>query len=84
MICDNVDVLKVGILSIIREGAGRGKGRGGGEEAGGAAHCLWHSLSASSFSQVVGGLPEDSPDAPDIPTVQGHQLLGGPQMLQLR
>jgi len=34
--------------------------------------------------QVVGGLPEDTPDAPDIPTVKGHELLGGPQMIQLR
>ena len=34
--------------------------------------------------QVVGGLPEDTPEAPEIPTVKGHQLVGGPQMLQLR
>lgn len=34
--------------------------------------------------QVLGGLPEDTPEAPEIPTVQGHELLGGPQMLQLR
>ena len=34
--------------------------------------------------QVVGGLPEDTPEAPEIPTVKGHQLLGGPQMIQLR
>ena len=34
--------------------------------------------------QVVGGLPEDTPEVPDIPTVKGHQLQGGPQMLQLR
>jgi len=34
--------------------------------------------------QVVGGLPDDTPDAPVIPTVKGHELLGGPQMIQLR
>ena len=34
--------------------------------------------------QVVSGLPEDTPDAPEIPTVKGHELLGGPQMIQLR
>ena len=33
--------------------------------------------------QVLGGLPKDVPEAPEIPTVQGKQLLGGPQMLQL-
>jgi len=33
---------------------------------------------------VLSGLPEDTPDAPDIPAVQGHKLLGGPQMIQLR
>ncbi|DBA86469.1 hypothetical protein WJX79_005001 [Trebouxia sp. C0005] len=33
--------------------------------------------------KVVGGLPDDTPDAPDIPTVKGHELLGGPQMIQL-
>ena len=31
----------------------------------------------------MGGLPEDTPEAPEIPRVQGHELLGGPQMLQL-
>ena len=36
------------------------------------------------YVQVLGGLPEDSSEAPEIPTVQGHELLGGPQMLQLR
>lgn len=34
--------------------------------------------------QVLGGLPDEVPDGPEIPTVQGHELLGGPQMLQLR
>ena len=34
--------------------------------------------------QVLGGLPDDTPHAPDIPTVKGHKLLGGPQMIQLR
>ncbi|CAK0773982.1 Methanethiol oxidase [Coccomyxa viridis] len=33
--------------------------------------------------KVLGGLPKDVPEAPEIPTVQGKQLLGGPQMLQL-
>ena len=33
--------------------------------------------------QVLGGLPEDVPEAPEVPTVQGHELQGGPQMLQL-
>ena len=35
-------------------------------------------------AQVVGGLPEDTPEAPEIPTVKGHDLQGGPQMIQLR
>lgn len=42
------------------------------------------SMGACVPAQVVGGLPEDTPDAPEIPSVKGHQLLGGPQMLQLR
>ncbi|KAK9915575.1 hypothetical protein WJX75_001008 [Coccomyxa subellipsoidea] len=33
--------------------------------------------------KVLGGLPEDVPEAPEVPTVQGHELQGGPQMLQL-
>ena len=33
---------------------------------------------------VVSGLPDDMPEAPEVPTVQGHELLGGPQMIQLR
>jgi hypothetical protein len=33
--------------------------------------------------QVIGGLPEDVKEAPSVPTVQGHELLGGPQMIQL-
>ena len=32
---------------------------------------------------MLGGLPEDTPEAPEVPTVKGHELLGGPQMLQL-
>ncbi len=35
------------------------------------------------LAQVLGGLPEDVPEAPEVPTVQGHELQGGPQMLQL-
>ena len=34
--------------------------------------------------RVLGGLPEDTPEAPAAPTVQGHEVLGGPQMIQLR
>ena len=34
--------------------------------------------------QVVAGLPEGTPDAPEIQTLQGHELQGGPQMIQLR
>eukprot|EP00798_Chlamydomonas_sp_ICE-L_P019284 gene19284-25927_t len=32
---------------------------------------------------VIDGLPEDTPEAPEIPEIQGHKLLGGPQMIQL-
>ena len=52
--------------------------------------CLPHkvihmqSLKSRCESQVTGGLPEDTPELPEIPTVQGHHLYGGPQMLQLR
>lgn len=35
------------------------------------------------FLQVLGGLPKDVPEAPEIPRVQGNELQGGPQMLQL-
>ena len=34
--------------------------------------------------RVVSGLPDDMPEAPEVPIVQGHELLGGPQMIQLR
>ena len=34
--------------------------------------------------RVLAGLPEDTPEAPVAPTVQGHEVLGGPQMIQLR
>ena len=43
-----------------------------------------HSDGHRYCSQVLGGLPEDTPEAPEIPLVQGHELLGGPQMIQLR
>lgn len=33
--------------------------------------------------KVLGGLPEDTPEAPEIPTVAGVELRGGPQMIQL-
>ena len=33
--------------------------------------------------QVLGGLPKDVPEAPEVPRVQGNELQGGPQMLQL-
>ena len=44
----------------------------------------WNESAWDCVLQVVSGLPEDTPDAPEIPTVQGHTLLGGPQMIQLR
>ena len=34
--------------------------------------------------RVLEGLPEDTPEAPVAPTVQGREVLGGPQMIQLR
>jgi len=33
--------------------------------------------------EVLGGLPDDVKEPPSVPTVQGHELLGGPQMIQL-
>ena len=33
--------------------------------------------------QVLGGLPKDVAEAPEVPRVQGNELQGGPQMLQL-
>lgn len=33
--------------------------------------------------KVLGGLPDDTPEPPAVPTVKGHKLLGGPQMIQL-
>mmetsp|Transcript_19144 Transcript_19144/g.41321 ORF Transcript_19144/g.41321 Transcript_19144/m.41321 type:complete len:475 (+) Transcript_19144:158-1582(+) len=33
--------------------------------------------------RVLEGLPEDTPEQPEIPTVKGKVLQGGPQMLQL-
>ncbi|GLI68840.1 hypothetical protein VaNZ11_013383 [Volvox africanus] len=33
--------------------------------------------------KVLGGLPEDTPEPPEIPRVAGVELRGGPQMLQL-
>lgn len=33
--------------------------------------------------KVVGGLPEDIDSIPEVPTVKGKELFGGPQMLQL-
>ena len=36
------------------------------------------------YVQVLEGLPEDTPEAPEVPTVKGNELRGGPQMLQLR
>lgn len=32
---------------------------------------------------VVGGLPDDIESIPEIPTIKGKELYGGPQMLQL-
>ena len=39
---------------------------------------------AGAYVQVTGGMPEDTPNLPTLPKVQGHELLGGPQMIQLR
>ena len=39
---------------------------------------------ADAVVQVSGGLPEDTPELPEVPTVKGRHLYGGPQMLQLR
>ncbi|KAG2499289.1 hypothetical protein HYH03_002867 [Edaphochlamys debaryana] len=36
-----------------------------------------------SSVKILGGMPEDQPDAPSIPTVKGVELRGGPQMFQL-
>ena len=33
--------------------------------------------------KIIDGLPEDVKEAPEIPTVQGKELQGGPQMIQL-
>lgn len=33
--------------------------------------------------KVLGGLPDGLTEAPSVPTVKGHKLEGGPQMLQL-
>nr|ABS87600.1 selenium binding protein [Dunaliella viridis] len=33
--------------------------------------------------KVLGGLPDGLQDLPEIPKVRGHELLGGPQMIQL-
>ena len=34
--------------------------------------------------QVRGGLPDDVTEIPELPKVKGHNLEGGPQMIQLR
>lgn len=34
--------------------------------------------------QATGNFPEDITEIPEVPKVQGHELHGGPQMLQLR
>lgn len=41
------------------------------------------SLRKGGSVKVIEGLPEDTPEAPEIPTVKGKALRGGPQMLQL-
>ncbi|KAK9855439.1 hypothetical protein WJX84_007786 [Apatococcus fuscideae] len=38
---------------------------------------------AGSSIKVTGGLPDDTPELPVLPKVKGHELLGGPQMIQL-
>lgn len=40
--------------------------------------------SSHPLAQVTGGLPEDTPEAPEVPLIQGREIRGGPQMLQLR
>ena len=45
---------------------------------------LGGSVRAGGPVRVLGGLPEDTHEAPAAPTVQGHEVLGGPQMIQLR
>ena len=49
--------------------------------------CTRSSDSKARFSidaQVTGGLPDDSPEIPELPKVKGQTLKGGPQMIQLR
>lgn len=51
-------------------------------------HSFMHSTMSLPFplrpSQVLEGLPEDTPEQPEIPKVKGKEIQGGPQMLQLR
>ena len=48
-------------------------------------HALSHYDGRGIWSvQVTGGLPDDTPELPVLPKVKGHELLGGPQMIQLR
>ena len=44
----------------------------------------WIGFPLRCFVQVTGNLPEDTAEIPKLPTVKGHELHGGPQMLQLR
>lgn len=41
-------------------------------------------LASPRAPQVLEGLPEDTPEQPEIPKVKGKEIQGGPQMLQLR
>ena len=51
--------------------------------ASGLGFC-WALMSWSCMMmQVLGGLPKDVPEAPEVPRVQGKELQRGPQMLQL-
>ncbi|EFN58621.1 hypothetical protein CHLNCDRAFT_140840 [Chlorella variabilis] len=44
---------------------------------------LGGSLRKGGPVKVIEGLPEDSPEQPEVPTVKGVELQGGPQMIQL-
>ncbi|KAI3436518.1 hypothetical protein D9Q98_005935 [Chlorella vulgaris] len=44
---------------------------------------LGGSIRKGGSVKVLEGLPEDTPEQPEIPTVKGVELQGGPQMIQL-
>lgn len=55
---------------------------GEGDPACAEAPCLQQGLCAVVALQVISGLP-DGLEAPEVPTVQGKTLQGGPQMIQV-